>query len=215
MASNQTKSWFDANKHVYDRELKQPAGALATAVSLALEQRGIPLIGDAKRSLFRIHRDVRFSKDKTLYKTHTALVWFRPGSPGYGKPGAGVLYFHIGGAESLMAAVFYMPGKEVLDSLREGIRVRPDGFLAVVGELAKANLSLGPADSLTRMPRGFEDMGGTPVAEYLRMRNYVVERHLTPKDVASAELIETLADFAESAMPLLKFGWRAVDEVMR
>jgi len=185
------------------------------AVSLALEQRGIPLVGDAKRSLFRIHRDVRFSKDKTPYKTHTALVWFRPGSPGNGKPGAGVLYFQVGATESMMGAAFYMPSKEVLDSIREGIRVRPDAFLAAMEELADSGLTLDRTDSLTRMPRGFEDMAGTPVAEYLRMRNYVVERRMTARDVGSDKLIATLADFAESAKPLLRFGWRAVDEVMR
>jgi len=212
LASNQTKIWFDANKHVYDRELKQPAGALAAAVSWALEQRGIPLVGDAKRSLFRIHRDVRFSNDKTPYKTNTALVWFRPGSAGNGKPGAGVLYFQVG-AESMMGAAFYMPSKDVLESVREGIRVRPDAFLTAVAELAGSGLALGRADSLTCMPRGFEDMADTPVAEYLRMRSYVVERPLTPRDVGSGKLIETLADFAGIAMPLLRFGWRAVDEV--
>lgn len=183
------------------------------AVSLALEQRGIPLVGDAKRSLFRIHRDVRFSKDKTPYKTHTALVWFRPGSPGNGKPGAGVLYFQVG-AETMMGVAFYMPSKEVLEAIREGIRVRPNAFLTTVGNLAESGLVLDRTEMLTRMPRGFEDMADSPVAEYLRMRNYVVERRLTPQDVGSAELIETLADFTESAMPLLRFGWRAVDEVM-
>jgi len=213
LASNQAKVWFDANKHVYDRELKQPAGALAVAVSRALEQRGIPLVGDAKRSLFRIHRDVRFSKDKTPYKTHTALVWFRPGSAGNGKPGAGVLYFQVG-AESMMGAAFYMPSKDVLESVREGIRVRPGAFLSAVAELAESGLALDRADCLTRMPRGFEDMADTPVAEYLRMRNYALERRLTPRDVGSDKLIGMLADFAESAMPLLRFGWRAVDEVM-
>ncbi len=183
------------------------------AVSLGLEQRGIPLVGDAKRSLFRIHRDVRFGNDKTPYKTHTALVWFRPGSPGNGKPGAGVLYFQVG-AETMMGAAFYMPSKDVLEAIREGIRVRPGAFLTVVAELAESGLVLDHADSLTRMPRGFEDMADSPVAKYLRMRNYVVERRLTPRDVGSADLIDTLADFTESAMPLLRFGWRAVDEVM-
>lgn len=209
MASNQNKPWFDANKAIYERELKQPAGALASAVSLEMEQRGVPLEGDAKRSVFRINRDVRFSKSKVPYKTQVGMTWFRPGS---GKGGAGVLYFHVGVAESLVAAAFYMPEKDVLDSLREGIRVRPGAFLAMCAELAEAGLRLDRADSLTRVPRGFEDMAGTPVAEYLRMRNYVVARPLSHREVGSPKLIAHLADFAERSLPLLRFGWRAVDE---
>ena len=75
-----------------ERRLKQPVAALVDAVTTELTRRGVPLEGDPKRSTFRIHRDVRFSKDKSPYKTAVGAVWYRQGS---GKDGAGVLYFHL------------------------------------------------------------------------------------------------------------------------
>jgi uncharacterized protein (TIGR02453 family) len=210
LASNQTKAWFDANKPVYERAVKQPLGALADALAAEFDRRQIPLTGDAKRSLFRINRDVRFSKDKSPYKTNGAVVWFRPGSS---KDGAGVLYFHLAETGCFVAAVFYLPDKDVLDSLREGIRVRPDSFLAMQEALAAKGLTIERGESLTRMPRGFEDMADSPVAPYLKLRSFIVRRPLASDEVADPELIERIAGFAEDAMPLLQFGWRAVDEV--
>ena len=210
MASNQTKAWFDANKTVYEREVKLPLGALADALAAEFDRRQIPLTGDAKRSLFRINRDVRFSKDKSPYKTNGAVVWFRPGSS---KDGAGVLYFHLAESGCFVAAVFYLPDKDVLDSLREGIRVRPDSFLAMHEALAARGLAIERGESLSRMPRGFEDMADTPVSPYLKLRSFIVRRPLRVNEVADAGLIDRLAGFAEDAMPLLQFGWRAVDEV--
>ncbi len=212
LAANQTKAWFEANKAVYEQELKQPLGALVETLAARFEADGIPLTGDPKRSLFRINRDVRFSKDKNPYKTNAAAVWFRPGG---GKTGAGVLYFHLANDGCFMGAAFYHPEPDVLDSIREGIRVRPESFLAVTEALEQAGLTLDLGESLTRMPRGFEDMADAPVAPFLRLRNLVVRRSLTVRQVAGASLVQTLAKFATEAMPLLQFGWRAVDEVAR
>jgi uncharacterized protein (TIGR02453 family) len=210
LAANQTKAWFEANRAIYEREMKQPLGALADALAAEFDRRQVPLTGDAKRSLFRINRDVRFSKDKSPYKTNGAVVWFRPGSS---KDGAGVLYFHLADSGCFAAAVFYLPDKDVLESLREGIRVRPDSFLAMQDALGAKKLAIEHGESLSRMPRGFEDMADSPVAPYLKLRSLIVRRPLSLAEVADAGLVKRLAGFAEDAMPLLQFGWRAVDEV--
>ena len=74
LAANQSKPWFEANRAVYEREVQGPAMALAKDVAAELARRDLPLTGSAKRSTFRIHRDMRFSKDKTPYKTHIACI---------------------------------------------------------------------------------------------------------------------------------------------
>ena len=212
MAANQTKAWFEANKPVYEREIKRPLAALVEATASRFYADGTPLTGDGKRSLFRINRDVRFSNDKSPYKTQAAAVWFRPGA---GKNGAGVLYFHLAESGCFVAAAFYMPDRDVLGSIREGIRVRPALCMAMVDELAAAGLALATEDSLTRMPRGFEDLAESPIAPLLRMRHFVVQAPLLKRQVEDAALVDTLARFAHDAMPLLRFGWRCVDEVAR
>ena len=190
--------------------MKTPLIALVQAVAAGFAAAAIPLTGDGKRSPFRINRDVRFSHDKSPYKTHAACVWTRPGGS---KTGSGVLYFHLANEGCFMGAAFYRPAPDVLDSLREGIRIRPDSFTTMLTALASTNLTLDMDDSLTRMPRGFEDFAGTDLAPYLRLRSFLLRRPLTLDQVASPTLIPALTHFASAALPLLQFGWRAVDEV--
>ena len=180
-----------------------------TEVSAELTRRGLPLEGDPKRSCFRIHRDTRFSNDKTPYKTQSGSVWYRQGS---GKDGAGVLYFHLAAEGCFAAAAFYRPEAEVLGAIRERIRVHPDRFQAVQAALAGVALPLDTSDSLTRMPRGFEDLKDSPVASALRLRSFIVRQDLPLETTTGPALIANIADVAERALPLLRFGWDAVDE---
>lgn len=169
----------------------------------------MPLEGDPKRSSFRIHRDTRFSNDKSPYKTQVGTVWYRQGS---GKDGAGVLYFHLAAEGCFVAAAFYYPDTEVLGAIRECIRVRPDRFLTMQDELTAAGMALDTSDSLARMPRGFEDMKDSPVAPALRLRSFIVRRPLALKVTTGPQLVPAIADLAAAALPLLRFGWAAVDE---
>ena len=93
LAANQNRDWFQANKSAYETELRAPMGALVDALAFAFEVHDIALTGDAKRSLFRIHRDVRFAKDKNPYKTNVSAVLSRDGT----RHGTGILYIQVGG----------------------------------------------------------------------------------------------------------------------
>ena len=179
-------------------------------MSEALAARGLPLEGAPKRSGFRIHRDVRFSKDKRPYKTNVGTVWYRQGS---GKDGAGVLYFHLAPDGCFAAAAFYMPEPEVLGAIRERIRVHPDRFQATVDSLEASGLALESAETLTRMPRGFEDLADSPVAPAIKLKSFMVRRLVSPATAQGAKLVPAIVDMAAAALPLLQFGWAAVDEV--
>jgi len=206
---NNTKPWFEAHRSVYESAVKAPVAALVTDVSAELARRGLPLEGDPKRSSFRIHRDARFSNDKTPYKTQSGSVWYRQGS---GKDGAGVLYFHLAAEGCFAAAAFYRPEAEVLGAIRERIRVHPDRFQKVQAALAAVAMPLDASDILTRMPRGFEDLKDSPVAAALRLRSFVVRQDLPLETTTSPALIAAIVDVAARALPLLRFGWDAVDE---
>lgn len=91
LAAHNDRDWFLANRAVYDDRLKPALAALIEALNPALAARGLPLAGDPKKSLFRIHRDVRFSKDKRPYKTHISATLTRDGQ----KLSPGLLYVHI------------------------------------------------------------------------------------------------------------------------
>ncbi len=208
LAANQTRDWFLANKTIYETQIRDPLGALVEALVFAFAAHDIPLTGDAKRSLFRINRDVRFAKNKNPYKTNAGAVMTRDGI----KMSNGLLYIQIGGEDgSMMAAGFYGPEPKDLATLRHAIADKPESWVEVESTLAEAGLGLSMGDALTRPPKGFEAFAASPVGEVLKRRNFVTSRPMAPGRLRDVALIDDIVDFTISALPLLRFGWRALD----
>src|SRR6478672_9127721 len=77
---HQDRAWFQENRSIYEEEVLAPLAAFVEALSAACAEHGIPLQGTPKSAIFRIHRDVRFAKDKKPYKTHAGAVLTRSGA---------------------------------------------------------------------------------------------------------------------------------------
>ena len=105
LAFHQTKEWFEQNRETYERAVKAPMGDLVDDMTGRLAKAKIPIKGDRKSSLFRIHRDVRFSKSKDPYKTNAGVAMTRSGAKG----DPGVLYFHLSPQGCFFAAGFHSP----------------------------------------------------------------------------------------------------------
>ena len=208
LANQQNKPWFEANRYRYEAGVRAPLAALVESLAEVFAQGGVPLLGDAKRSLFRLHRDVRFSKDKSPYKVHAGAVMFRQG--GSRQPN-GVLYLHIQPRESFAAVGFYMPEPKLLNALRTSIRNQPQAWREMAAKLASSGLKLSDGDPLTRMPRGFEALADADVADAIRMRSFIVSRKLTQAQLGKAEVVGMIAAFVQAGMPLLRWGWAAMD----
>ena len=167
----------------------------------------MPLKADGKRSIFRLNRDVRFAKDKSPYKTHAGALLTRSG----GKNDPGVLYIHVSPEGCFAACGFHMPEPEALRKMREAIKARPAKFKAVLAALDKGGLKLGDDHKLTRVPRGFEEFKEGPLAEAFRLKSLIVEEPVADTVVKSAKLVDAMVAFADRALPLLKFGWAALE----
>ena len=102
LAFHQTKDWFEANRAIYEGEIKGPLGDLVEDLAARFAKAKTPLKGDRKASLFRINRDVRFAKDKSPYKTNAGAVLSRTGA----KNDPGMLYFHVAAEGCFAAAGF-------------------------------------------------------------------------------------------------------------
>ena len=183
--------------------------AIAEAVAAEFAQRDIPLTGDAKRSLFRINRDVRFSKDKSPYKTHAGVVWMRPG---FKKESAGVAYLHIAAEGCFFGGGFWEVERPQLDAIREEIRAEPAAFQATLEAAAGAGLVLDTSDGMTRLPRGFEDVTDPALVPAIKARHLLVKRPLLKREVGSAALVKQVVAATEAMLPFLRFGWDAVAE---
>jgi len=122
---NNTREWFQAHRDAYERDVRAPLAALVEEMDVRLAELAPEIVGDPKRSLFRIHRDVRFSNDKSPYKTNAAC-WFYHGDAGRGvgsttpHGGAG-FYFHMEPGRSMIGAGIWMPPRPTLARIRERI----------------------------------------------------------------------------------------------
>ena len=204
IAFHQTREWMEENKHLYESEVRQPMALLLDDLSARFAAEGIPLKGDAKRSIFRLNRDVRFSKDKSLYKVQCGAVMTRSGT----KNEQGLLSIHIDPKGSFAASGFYHPEPAQLAQLRHDIVARAEVFKAL-------GLTLADYDKLTRNPRGYEAVEDPALANALRHRSLTVHRPLDVAQIHAPALVETIAAFARDMLPFLTFGWNAVDRVPR
>jgi uncharacterized protein (DUF2461 family) len=241
LAARNDRDWFTAHRAAYDDGLKPALAALIADASTACAARDIPLSGDPKKSVFRIHRDTRFSKDKRPYKTHVSATLTRDGR----KMSPGMMYIHIepeggsrprfdpdsidpldpsthpseaaGGDDGpfgkgpFVACGFYLDDRPDIDAVRRAIVADPARWTAVEAALSKAGLALDPGAPVKRMPKGFKDHAGGPLEAALKRTRWLVSRPLTGAEIASATLPATLASFAASSRPLLDFGWSALD----
>lgn len=204
---HQSKAWFDENRALYERNVLAPMVALVDDLTAAFQTRKVPLRGDGKRAIFRLNRDVRFSKDKSPYKTHAGAVLTRSGD----KKDPGLLYIHIDPTGCFAAAGFYRPEAAALAAFRKAMLAHPQKAKALLTKLEKSDLPLRDFDQLTRIPRGYEALKDGPLDAMVRMKSLVVQRDLPAELIGTPGLADAIVDFATRARPLLDFGWQAVD----
>ena len=161
IAKNNRKEWFEAHRTDFEREIKQPLAQLVEEVDVHLATFAPEIVGSPKKSVFRIHRDVRFSNAKSPYKTHAACWFFhRDAGRGVGTEaahgGAG-FYFHIEQGKSFCGGGIWMPPRSAVHKIRQALTDDLDGFEAIVKGRAFRR-RFGDLDTdgmLTRLPRGF------------------------------------------------------------
>jgi uncharacterized protein (TIGR02453 family) len=208
LRENNDRDWFAENKSTYLEECDTPCRELVREVGDRLESKGIPLAPMAKNPVFRIYRDVRFSRDKSPYKTNIGAAFYRDGD----KSRPGLLYIHVEPGQSFVAAGYYHPEPPLLKAIRSSIAEDSVGFEKVLKALKSKGLELGHGEPLARMPKGFEEFADSPVAEVLRSRSIIVSRPLADDDLERRDLPDVVVQFAGGALPLLEFVWSRVEE---
>jgi uncharacterized protein (TIGR02453 family) len=198
LALNNDRSWFGPRKAEYEALLKTPLEQLCAAVDDAFRARDLPLSADPARSPFRIYRDVRFSKDKSPYKTNVGASF-----PWVGQGGGVGGYFHLEPGGIFVGGGMWHPAPARLAAWRnavveDGERVHaalddPD-FGATFGAVG--------GDRLKRGPAGFPP--DHPDLELLKLKDVTFGRPLSDADVLAPDLPATIADTLANAVPLLR-----------
>ena len=206
------RDWFKPRKATYEDEVREPMRMLVADLSRRLPERGLPLTGDPKKSVFRIYRDTRFSRNKAPYKTHASAAIGRGGD----RKAPGALYVQVAPGATFVGGGFWNPERTLLRRWRERLVSEPGPFLDIANDLEQAGLRFRATgdNRLKRMPRGFESHADSPVAEYLKWRaGFVAFRDNVPDTVVQTPAFTDLVvETAEALRPLLDYGWALVDE---
>lgn len=204
LSAHNDRDWFQANRDRYEDHYRQPAlrfiadfGPQVRAVSSHLVCDPRPSGG----SLFRIYRDVRFSKNKEPYKTHCAMQFRHEAGKDAHAPG---LYLHLEPGGCFAAAGTWRPDTPSCRAIREAIAARPESWHEAVGGHEQFG------EQLKRVPAGFAR--DHPAAGALRYKDFGIWRKLSQQDVLAADAHQRLGDAFLAMRPVLRFLCEALDQ---
>jgi uncharacterized protein (TIGR02453 family) len=160
---------------------------------------------NASKCIFRINRDIRFSKNKDPYKTNFGMNLNLSGS----KEFFCGFYLHLEPGNSFFAGGTYLPPSDVLNAIRQEIDYHSQEFSKIV--LAKKFVSeFGgiTGDRLTRPPKGYD--ANNEMIEFIKMKSFIAERKLTDEELSSIDLKKFIVDNSKLILPLNDFLLRSV-----
>jgi uncharacterized protein (TIGR02453 family) len=209
LKKNNNKDWFEKHRASYEDDLREPSKRLVSAMAQAFAEAKLPLLSDPKRSLFRINRDIRFSKDKSPYKTHIGIVFPSKDAKedewtgmylGFEPEGKNDVKTYIGGG-------CHMPSSPFLKRVRKKISTDYKKLEKLASdknfkkEYPKGITDGG--DSLKRIPQGYEE--DHPAAKWLKMKSYTFGSDLSKKELMSKDLPKIIIRKIKAAQPILDF----------
>jgi uncharacterized protein (TIGR02453 family) len=204
---NNNRTWFENHKHEYEEFLKLPMQSFIFSLQPYFAGFAPEFDLSPKRSIFRIYRDIRFSNDKTPYKSHIAAHFVLRGKE-KGFLGSGY-YFHVEPGEVFIGGGIYMPDSDQLKGIRKAVSERSDEFLAIISSRKfKKTFGKLEGNKLQRIPKGYDE--SHPMADWLKLKQFFVGKSLPEAASHKPTLVDTIAAICEDAAPLVKFLNRAV-----
>ncbi len=203
LEDNNSREWFNANKRRYEAHVKNAALAFIRDFEAPLHAvsphfQAIPkAVGG---SLFRIYRDVRFSKDKSPYKTHTGVHFRHEAAKDAHAPG---FYLHLAPGEAWGGFGIWMPPNPALNQIRDAIVKRPDEWAEILQGLAVAGMPCDMGEALKRVPAGYDK--AHPHAEDLKRKSHAATHAFSEELVVQPDFMDRYAAACQQAAPIMRF----------
>lgn len=209
LSKNNNKPWFDANRKAYD----EARGDFEIFLQNVIDgfAKSDPSIASlkAKECMFRINRDIRFSKEKTPYKKNFAASINRGGKKsiyaGY--------YFHLEPGNSFVGGGIWMPMPGETQKIRQEIDYSLEEFKKIVGSKkfvsVYKDLDRDAEITLTNVPKGYEKEN--PAASFLKLKSWIAMRPVSDAELSSKTLVKDTVDAFKTIQPLINFLNRAVE----
>jgi uncharacterized protein (TIGR02453 family) len=199
LRDNNDREWFAANKARYEETVRDPFLRFIADLEPLLHGVSPSIMADPRPtggSLFRIHRDIRFSKDKSPYKTHVAARFPHVAvkrdvhAPGF--------YLHLEPGRCFMGAGMWRPDARALTRVRLAIVGRNKNWQSVLGSKLEVE-----GDKLARPPRGFDP--DHPHIEYLKLKDFVASIPFSEKEICGPRFLFDFVAGCQRMVPLMKF----------
>ena len=205
LKKNNSKQWFEKHRAEYDEFVMHPAREYVIAMGkklrrIAPEVNAIPKIN---KSLFKINRDVRFSKDKTPYKTHLGIIFWEGKHKKMENPG---FYFQLDPSGAEFYSGFYRFSKPFLKAYREAVHDKQlgEGFESILSELNESDGYEWGGGRYKRVPSGYDK--DHPRADLLLHKGlWGKAPSISSNIVSSPELVDVCFENALKMMPLHKW----------
>ena len=208
LESNNNRDWFEANKQRYEDHVREPSLAYIEAMAPYLGKISQHFIASPKKvggSLMRVYRDVRFSKDKTPYKTNIGIQFRHAAGKDVHAPG---FYMHIEPGEVFIGAGIWRPDSPTVSNVRLHIDENQAGWKKITRQLRSKGFEL-QGESLKRAPRGYDPEH--PLLEDLRRKDFLAVQNLKTSMVVDKEFVKKSAGVFASAKGLVGFICEAND----
>lgn len=202
LKANNKKEWFDENKDRYIADVRDPLLAFIAALRPRLLEISPYLIADPKPtggSMFRIYRDVRFSKNKEPYKTVASAFFSHRTDP---KEGPG-LYLHLAPDNCFIGIGHWRPAPVARTRVTDAIAAKTDVWRDATSGKEFRKLFKMEGDSLAKLPRQYDQQH--PFAEDLKRKDFVVVAHFSEKQACARDFIERFDNISRVAAPYLGF----------
>lgn len=198
LKKNNDRDWFNKHKEEYLLQHENII-AFADAVLVEMQKHDNIETESGKKSLFRIYRDVRFSKDKSPYKTHWAGGFKRAT-----KELRGGYYFHIEQGNSMVGGGFWAPNKDDLQRIREDIATDDTELRKIMSSKSfKDNFGTIEGDQLKTCPKGFDKEH--PAVDLLRYKQFIISKKFTDEEALSPDFAKKVSDTFKKMRPFFDY----------
>jgi uncharacterized protein (TIGR02453 family) len=208
LRTNNNRDWFNANKGRYEGQVKDPALRFISDFGTPLAKISKHFSADPRPvggSMFRIYRDVRFSKNKAPYKTAVGIQFRHKAGKDAHAPG---FYLHLEPGEIFAAAGLWRPDSPSLKGIRDAIVADAPRWRRIRnGKALRDGFEFG-GDALKRPPKGYDPEH--PLVEDLKRKDFICHTKLLQKDVTGADFDRRLAGLYRQTVPLMRFLSEAV-----
>ena len=223
LRKNNNRQWFIDNKARYERDLRQPCLELIAALAAPLHKISEHYVADPKPmggSLFRIHRDTRFSADKSPYKTHTGMSFYHAatkavardsaaGNANFGRLDAPVFYLHLEPGNCFIGGGLWHPQPQSVKRVRNYICNNPASWKRATQEATFRKVFTLDGETLSRPPQGYDPKH--ELIEDLKRKDFVCMAPIGEDQLAADDAVKTVMRHFTLAAPLVDWLCGALD----